>query len=283
MTDYQFKYLSEKIKQAEFQNSPFKHIIIENFFNKEHFNAIIESKQIHFEKSPNTETMIDTLYKKGYKTQSFPGCSESIEEYLYSLKSNKWPHERGGTPIESFGVTFRLHSFKSFFLKSVVRYLNGDEFHTTLKNKFYINKNTNVITAYQKNLSKYEISPHPDTRLKALTYLININKDSSIDNEPVHTHLLKFKPEYEYVREEWEVNQNYDRCWVPWNWCDSVKVVNKNNSIVLFAPSNDTLHAVKLDYNHNEFQRTQLYGNLMFANTTKLPQRNYHYYERTNK
>ena len=36
-----------------------------------------------------------------------------------------------------------------------------------------------------------------------------------------------------------------------------------NNSIVLFAPNIDTLHAIKMQYDHNKFQRTQLYGNLM--------------------
>ena len=44
---------------------------------------------------------------------------------------------------------------------------------------------------------------------------------------------------------------------------------NKNNSIVIFKPSVDTLHAVKMKYDHTKFQRTQLYGNLMsFENIT---------------
>ncbi len=270
-----FSYLKDKILKAEFEYSPFKHIIIDNFFNEEHFNEIIKNDQIHFEESSDTESMINTLLKKGYGIQQFPGCSESVSEYLHSLKNDIWPTERNGTPIESFGITFRLNKFNSDFLKSVVEYLNGDEFHNALKNKFDLQDKTSIITAYQKNLSKYEISPHPDTRRKALTYLININKNSSIDEEQVHTHLLSFKPEYEYVKEEWETKTQYDRCWVPWSWCDTIKTVNKNNSIVLFAPSNDTLHAVKLDYDHNKFQRTQLYGNLMYPGVPSKPQRNY--------
>lgn len=43
------------------------------------------------------------------------------------------------------------------------------------------------------------------------------------------------------------------------------KVCEDNNSIIMFAPSNDTLHSVRLDYNHLPLQRTQIYGNLMFA------------------
>ena len=51
-------------------------------------------------------------------------------------------------------------------------------------------------------------------------------------------------------------------------------MTNKNNSIVLFKPDIDTLHAIKLDYNHNKFQRTQLYGNLMGIGNI-VPQMNY--------
>lgn len=270
-----FNYLKEKILNAKFEYLPFKHIVIDNFFTPEHFSQIISNDQIHFDPHTTTEDVINTLIKKGYGIQQFPGCSKNPAEYLHSLKTNNWPTERNGTPIESFGITFRLNKFKSDFLKSVVEYLNGDDFHSILKSKFELNNPTNIITAYQKNLSKYEISPHPDTRRKALTYLININKDSSVDNEPVHTHLLEFKPEYEYVKEEWATKTQYDRCWVPWKWCNTVKTINKNNSIVLFAPSNDTLHAVKLDYDHTQYQRTQLYGNLMYPNAAHLPQRNY--------
>ena len=39
-------------------------------------------------------------------------------------------------------------------------------------------------------------------------------------------------------------------------------------SIVLFSPSNDTLHGVKADYNHLYTQRTQLYGNLWYKESS---------------
>ena len=45
-----------------------------------------------------------------------------------------------------------------------------------------------------------------------------------------------------------------------------VKKISKNNTLVMFQPSNDTLHAIKLDYDHTKFQRTQIYGNLMYTN-----------------
>ena len=51
---------------------------------------------------------------------------------------------------------------------------------------------------------------------------------------------------------------------MPWSWCQTEFKTNINNSICIFAPSDDTLHAVKLRYDHLKFQRTQVYGNLWF-------------------
>ena len=149
------------------------------------------------------------------------------------------------------------------FIKELTEYLNDKEFKQTLEEKFEIKKQTRIITAIQKNLSHYEISPHPDVREKQLTYLLNINKDDTVDNQPVHTNLLRFKPEWEYIKDYWKTNFEKNTTWVPWDWCETRFVTNKNNSIVLFKPSVDTLHAVKMIYDHTKFQRTQLYGNLM--------------------
>jgi cytosine/adenosine deaminase-related metal-dependent hydrolase len=132
-----------------------------------------------------------------------------------------------------------------------------------LEEKFEITKKNRIITAIQKNLSHYEISPHPDIREKALTYLLNINKDNSVDDLPIHTHLLEFKEEWEFIKEHWATDFSQNTTWVPWDWCESIVRTNKNNSIVIFKPSTDTLHAVKMKYDHTKFQRTQLYGNLM--------------------
>jgi hypothetical protein len=267
----EFSYLSEKIKGSKFSVSPFKHIYIENFLSEEHLELVLNDKQIHFENKADTISVINELVVNGYDIQQFPGCSTNVQEYLTALKEDKWPNERGGTPIESYGITFRLKKYKSSFIQNLIEYLNGSEFKSTLENKFDIQSDNRIITAVQKNLSKYEISPHPDVREKALTYLININKDDSIDKEPIHTHLLKFKPQYEFIYNYWQTNLSENRCWVPWSWCNTVKVTNKNNSLVMFAPNVDTLHAVKLDYDHTKFQRTQLYGNLMY-NKKVVPQ-----------
>ena len=94
--------------------------------------------------------------------------------------------------------------------------------------------------------------------------MVNINPSNNSESTEHHTHYLKFKRQYKYVQTFWEENKNKDRCWVPWNWCETVKKQTKNNSIVIFSPNDKTLHAVKADYDHLPYQRTQLYGNLWY-------------------
>ena len=47
-------------------------------------------------------------------------------------------------------------------------------------------------------------------------------------------------------------------------------IQKKNNSIVIFSPSDDTIHAVKANYQHLNGQRTQVYGNFWYKEKQKL-------------
>jgi len=271
----EFKYLEEKILDAPFLTDPCRHLEINNFFKPEHLDEILSDKQIHFEEVSDVSTLIRKLFEEEYTIQSFPGCCSDAMEYMDRLKKDQWPEENKGNPVSSYGITFRVAIYKSDFLRNLIQYLNGDSFHAALKKKFDITEKTEIITAVQKNLSKYEISPHPDVKRKCMTYLLNINKDDGVEEYDVHTHLLKFKKKYEYIYDYWNENSIFDRCWVPWEWCETVKTINKNNTIVIFPPTNRTLHAVKLDYPHTKFQRTQIYGNLMYPDRKKLLKQNY--------
>lgn len=42
--------------------------------------------------------------------------------------------------------------------------------------------------------------------------------------------------------------------------------------MVIFSPSNDTIHAVKAEYDHLATQRTQLYGNLWYKTPPSVTQ-----------
>ena len=259
----QFSYICQKIKDARFVNYPYKHLWIEDFLSEAHLNEILLDKQIHFDEVQSTKELVEQLSKLEYKVQNFPGCTTDVEEYLHHYENDSFPSGRKGTPIESYGITYRLTNTANNTIRELVEYMNGSEFKQTLEEKFNIISKTRIDTAIQKNLSHYEISPHPDVREKKLTYLLNINKDERAESLPIHTHLLKFKDEWSFIKDYWLNNKEKNTTWVPWGWCESCFQTRKNNSIVIFKPNVDTLHAVKMIYDHTKFQRTQIYGNLM--------------------
>lgn len=259
----QFKYLSDRILNAVIVKVPFPHLELNGFLSEEHLEEILSDPQIHFEEQPSTERLMQTLITKKYKVQDFPGCTLSSGEYLRNFNRNEWPSKHEA--CESYGITYRLNRIANPVIASLIEYMNSIEFMNSLKQKFNIDGDTTIVSAIQKNLTGYEISPHPDIRQKCMTYLLNINKDDSVDRCKVHTDILKFKSKYEFLYKYWEDNPTIDRFWVPWDWCDVVKTISKNNTMIMFPTSDYTLHAIKLDYDHTKWQRTQIYGNLMFT------------------
>jgi len=272
----EFDYLIDKIDSATFCEEPFTHINILDFFNKEHFGKIIAEEQILRGKFDSVEEMIDDLLNQEYKPQHFPGCITSIEKYIKFINNpdvfnRKLIKGYGRNTIEGYGLTMRLQKYRSDFLSKLIEFLNGDRFKQCIMNKFDVSGDVDIETAIQKNLSGYEISPHCDTRRKALTYMINIYTSADSELASIHTHLLKFKPERKYLYDFWRYNKDIDTCWVPWSWCETVKETTFNNSIIIFKPGFDTLHGVKLAYDHLAYQRNQIYGNLWY-------QENHHRY-----
>ena len=203
------------------------------------------------------------MLEKGFKPIPFPGCVTDIKKYI------DW-HERGKsathhTACEGFGMALRLYEFQSLILRELNEFLASEDFNRVVAEKFGICFDECVIDGgIQKYLDGYEISPHPDIRKKAATFMVNINPSHESEEKNHHTQYLKFKKRYAYIEEFWAGNEKIDRAWVPWTWAETIKQQKRNNSIVLFAPSNDTLHGVKASYNHFETQRTQLYGNLWY-------------------
>ena len=260
---FDFTYLIEKINEAKFESSPFKHIYIKDFFSKKDFNKILNSTEISCPIAENDEELIQKLIDKGFDPINFPGCITNIRKYLDWHENKKQVHVN--STVEGFGMVLRLYRIESDILKELNEFLISDDFNKAISKKFKINfDQCTVDGGIQKYLDGYEISPHPDIRKKAATYMVNINPNSKSESMNHHTHYLKFKDSHNYVKEFWSGNKKIERAWVPWHWTESVKQQNVNNTIVIFSPSDDTLHAVKADYNHLITQRTQLYGNLWY-------------------
>ena len=265
-----FHYLINKIEQSKISTKPFPHIWIEDFFANNDFQEIISAKENRLPEMQSDEELFDALFDSGYQIINFPGCITNKKEYL-SWHSGKRAARNVHTACEGYGMTLRLTNPKSNILKEIKLFLESKEFNDVIGKKFGINVEAcNIECGIQKYLDGYEISPHPDTRGKALTFMTNINShDDSCELEH-HTKYLKFKPEREYIKTFWSGNKHVDRHWVPWDWCECVSTQTSNNSLVIFSPTDDTLHAIKASYDHLKGQRTQLYGNLWYKNIPKM-------------
>lgn len=270
----EFNYILNKINDAPFQTDPFKFLYIEDFFSKEHFEEIVSDQQIDLEEVDSTEELMKLLVSKNYKPVPFPGCTTDINQYVkwYNGRNVATPGHAHGL-IEGFGLAFRMQKYDNPLLERLMTFLNSDIFYNTIMAKFgkYSNRdNTYVETAIQKYVSGYEISPHPDIRKKVLTYMLNINPAAGSESLGMSTHFQKFTEQKSFLYDLWK-DKNIERFWVPWDWSETVWEQKANNSITMFAPDNDTLHAVKLDYDHTKTQRTQVYGNVWYnKSSTKI-------------
>lgn len=258
-----FNYVIEKIKNAKISKTPFEHILINDLFKKEDFEKIIQSPEIKI-KAKNDELLFEELFANNYRIIDFPGCTQDFKKYIKWHK-NKKKSQITNSSCEGYGVVLRLECSKTSVIELLQEFLNSQEFISAMATKFNINADTcNYDAGIQKYLDGYEISPHPDVRRKALTYMVNLNPSPTSFDDEHHTSYLQFKPEWNYIKEFWKGNKELERCWVPWSWCDIQQQQRNNNSIVIFSPNNESLHAVKANYNHLSNQRTQIYGNLWF-------------------
>lgn len=262
-TEYgEYAYILEKINTAEFIEEPYLHIEIENIFNEKHKKELIKDKQIFFDSHSNLDDLFDTLKSNNYVPVPFPGATTKKEFYVKHL-TEKY-NNKGIT--DSIGMVFRLKKELNSRTKKLITFLNSEAFKHVLLNKFNIdksNKTFRFFTGIQKYLTNYQIPPHPDIKNKCIAYLININ-DPRAEKIDTHTHIMKLKDDYKSVTEYWNKNPNIERTWLPWEWCETVKKTNKNFSMLIFPPSSSSFHAVKFNYNHLPFQRTQLYGNIFY-------------------
>lgn len=264
-TENRFSYLIPKIENAPTLSDPFDHIEIEEFFHPDDFQAITQSPEVKTNHIASDDVLFKRLFDSGYKMVPFPGAITNSREYLHKRRTRSVFREQN-TACESQGVVLRLNEANSDILNELQQFISSSQFLSAIAQKFNLDlESCTADVGLQKYLSGYEISPHPDMRKKAATFMVNINPHESSTTATHHTHYLRFKAEKAYVQEYWRGNPSVERCWVPWDWCETVKQQSANNSFVAFAPSDDTMHAVKASYNHLKYQRTQLYGNLWRA------------------
>ena len=266
-----FDYIIQKIADAPKRYEPFEQIYIEDLFTTEDFAEIVSAREIDVPSAANDDDLLNKLDDAGYKIVEFPGCIVDKQAYVDWHRTRGRDHHVISSSCEGFGMTLRLLRPSSPVLVELKEFLEGEPFNRAIADRFGIDlAECTIDGGIQKYLDGYEISPHPDVRRKAGTFMVNINPHAHSEEVDHHTHYLRMKPEYTHVRAFWDTNALSERCWVPWDWCETEATQPKNNSIVIFSPSNETMHGVKTNYDHLRGQRTQLYGNLWYKATPPL-------------
>lgn len=255
----EFYYLGERVLRAPFVRNPFKHIYITDFFHADHLAAI--ENDVHVSEAKDDASLVESLVDRGYKDQSFPGAVP-VQTYLDARTKNGICKATDGM-CTSLGAVFRLLHYRNPTMVRLMAYLNGTHWESCCRKKFGITADAKLFSAVQKYLDGYEISPHPDVRSKALTYLVNTNVHPDAERDDLNTHLCKCVPERDMTH-VWAAREDCERSWIPWDWTETVRTTHENNALVMFAPGNDTLHAVKLNYDHLQWQHTNVYGNMFF-------------------
>lgn len=259
-----FDYLIDRVAETPFADDPFRHLYIGNFLAEADFFEITTAPEINLAPANDDEDLFHKLFDAGYKVVSFPGCITERRAYI-DWHAGQSVKQRPHTACEGFGITLRLYEPTTPAIRELNEFLLSEKWNRALADKFGVDYDGCVSdNGIQKYLDGYEISPHPDIRRKALTFMVNINPHANAEQLEHHTHYLRFKAERQHIPEYWKENLDVERCWVPWDWCETVKTQPENNSIVIFSPSFDTMHAVRARYDHLAAQRTQLYGNLWY-------------------
>ena len=254
------EYLIEKIIEAKPRKTPYKHFIIENYLEQKELEEILADTRTNTEECIDDGALCRELEKKGYQPSWLPGSTDNVEDYLASRTEKK--EISMNTTCKSKGMAFALkRKSGGSALDEVINYMRCDKYWETIYDKCNINKNDKQrYVAYTKYLDGHEISPHTDSRHKPVTFLLNLNhKNLKIPNES-NTRIMKLKKEYRYIAEYWKYNKNVDRCWLPWECCETINIHSKNNSLLIIPASNISFHAIKLDYNHLKSQRSMIYG-----------------------
>lgn len=258
-----FTYLLDKLDAAEIPSDPFPHVYLESFLDRGDFEAVVSSPDITLPAAANVDELFSILDTLSYQPIEFPGCTKSRAAYVAWLETAIKPKDTHAA-CEGKGMALRCTRARSEAVRSLDAFFQSRELRDLLTRKFAISGPTELDCGLQKYLNGYEISPHPDIRQKALTWMLNVNPGSNTEGHDYHTHYMKFRPEWDFVRRFWRDTLDAETCWVPWQWCETRKRQTVNNSIVVFSPRHDTLHAVRARYDHLPAQRTQFYGNLWY-------------------
>jgi len=266
--DNPFSYLVDKVRESSVLSEPFEFLYIKNFLSSTDYDEIMSLKVINT-RGDDFDDLHKNLTECGYTHQAHPGTFQTIKKYKkWRAKKVHYKKDvqgtRGADLCEGGGFAYRLRK-EPKIIQDLTRVFKSKEMESAMRDKFnLLSEDLRMDVGLQKYTHGYEISPHPDTREKALTWMLNLNSDPNSCDQDYHTHFLELKTSYAYVKSIWESMPHLQRTWVPWSWCNTLFKQKDDNSITIFSPNNKSMHAVKAFYEDLEHQRTQIYGNYWY-------------------
>jgi hypothetical protein len=181
-----FDYLLDRIHGAEFLSVPFRHVEIRDVFRPDHLRQILAAPEISPPRQACDADLFQALFAHGYKIIDFPGCITDRRAYM-RWHAHKPVVHQVSSACSGFGMALRLMQPRTPVVAELLDFLAGRAFQEALARKFELELNDVVYDAgIQKYLDGYEISPHPDIRRKALTYMVNVNPGADCEDCDQH-------------------------------------------------------------------------------------------------
>lgn len=132
-----FDYFIARVGAADFSETPFRHIYLDDFFSEEDFAKVTGASEIRLPAAVDDGDLFDKLFSHGYKIIDFPGCVTDRNEYIRCHK-NRGVSRRINTACEDYGMTLRLMKLQTPFIFELHEFLIGDKFRNALAVKFGI-------------------------------------------------------------------------------------------------------------------------------------------------
>lgn len=227
----------EKIETATIEPAPYPHVIIPDFMPDDYYRALLS-------KIPPASDYTPAHYAG---TEDEDGLEKPDNYNEHGLVYDRLADHPFLAELDAF---FTSRVFASALLDKFsvgLWRLLGDSPIPRIKYPFF--KLTNLFSSVyglHKDLSGYQISPHPDNRKKIVTWLFYLPEDDRCADLGMGTYLCVPKPGV--TRRDLEQGRIGSHDWYDWRLFDIAREARMTaNTFFCFAPNRDTYHAVRLD------------------------------------
>lgn len=251
--DLAFSKVMEEIVAEPIATEPFPHIYIQDIFPASYYRQLLNRIDV-------VGNFVPVVY---------PGVGVDLEAKNfreYGLTCDNFREDKQLSRLHTF---LESEQFARLLLSKFAATDSWGERGSAIpeeKNKYFREGRSNFTTVFDlhKDLAGYEISPHPDTPSKIITFLFYLTPNDHLRN--FGTFLCTPKPEKKadlaleprsrisslVLKISHSLTGKYGlgqrKEWFPWEFFDIAKVAEaRPNSLLVFAPNCDSFHAVRMN------------------------------------